>query len=360
VSPGGASDPSEVRDAAGWKPAQQGGNWAARTDRPKRSVFGNYRADDPDAADSTSAEPSASSNSAPSPHPAPATGLLQSAIDLALARSFLYRFLAAAFADPTPDGWAWLCAPATQKSLVSAWQIALTQGAVSQVSVSPPSLSRQMDDRAISENPGHSQVASPSQPNLELCAAFTPSAFDAFHDAYLITFGHAARGPCPINELEYGDLKADALFQPHRLADLAAFYRAFGLEIADDAAERPDHLCVELEFMAVLAAKEAWAREHQLDADALAVVRDAQKKFLREHLGRWTPAFTRRLEREAGPGPLTALARFTREFVLAECARCGVVAGNEDLLLRPVDETAESLCATCGITALPPGALQTT
>jgi hypothetical protein len=112
--------------------------------------------------------------------------------------------------------------------------------------------------------------------------------------------------------------------------------------------------------MAVLAAKEAWAREHQLDADALAVVRDAQKKFLREHLGRWTPAFTRRLEREAGPGPLAALARFTREFVLAECARFGVVAGNEDLLLRPVDETAESLCATCGITALPPGALQTT
>jgi hypothetical protein len=54
------------------------------------------------------------------------------------------------------------------------------------------------------------------------------------------------------------------------------------------------------------------------------------------------------------------LARFTREFVLAECARFGVVAGNEDLLLRPVDETAESLCATCGITALPPGALAVT
>ena len=71
-----------------------------------------------------------------------------------------------------------------------------------------------------------------------------------------------------------------------RLADLAAFYHAFGLEVAEDAGERHDHLCLELEFMCVLAAKEAYAHEHQLDAEQLAQCRDAQKTFLREHLGR--------------------------------------------------------------------------
>ena len=45
--------------------------------------------------------------------------------------------------------------------------------------------------------------------------------------------------------------------------------------------------------MSVLTAKAAYAIEHQLEDGQLALGRDAQKKFLREHLGRWTPAFTR-------------------------------------------------------------------
>ena len=64
-------------------------------------------------------------------------------------------------------------------------------------------------------------------------ATFLPDGFDSFLNAYLAAFGHAARGSCPLNEIEYGDIKADPLFQPHRLADLAAFYRAFGLEVAE-------------------------------------------------------------------------------------------------------------------------------
>ena len=123
--------------------------------------------------------------------------------------------------------------------------------------------------------------------------------FELFQAACVTAFGHAARGDCPLNEIEYGDLKADPLFQPHRLADLAAFYRAFGLEVANGAAERPDHIGMELEFMSVLAAKEAYAYEHQLDDDQCALCRDAQKKFLREHLGRWSPGFARRLARAA-------------------------------------------------------------
>lgn len=233
------------------------------------------------------------------------------------------------FENPTRENWAALTDPATQLNLSAAV-------------------------RALGD--GRTALTNAAE---RLLARFTPDAQDSFNDSYLVTFGHAARGPCPMNEIEYGNLKADTLFQPHRLADLNAFYRAFGLEVAEDAAERPDHICLELEFLAVLAAKEAYALEHQLDADQLGVCRDAQRKFLRAHLGHWLPAFTRRLEREAVPGTLTCLAQFTREFVLCECARFAVTPGSEDLLLRPVEDAAEGMCSSCGITNLPPGALTT-
>jgi TorA maturation chaperone TorD len=144
------------------------------------------------------------------------------------------------------------------------------------------------------------------------------------------------------------------------LADLAAFYCAFGLELAPVARERQDHICLQLEFMSVLAVKEGFGLEHQLDAESLAVCRTAQRSFLREHIGRWIPAFARRLEHSTHDKSLCAAAQFTRAFITAECERFGVKAGSEELVLRRVDEEAEQLCASCGIRDLPPGALTST
>ena len=50
------------------------------------------------------------------------------------------------------------------------------------------------------------------------------------------------------------------------------------------------------------------------------------------------------------------LADFTRESINQDCARFKVTPGSEDLLLLPIDESSESLGASCGITNLPPGA----
>jgi putative dimethyl sulfoxide reductase chaperone len=239
----------------------------------------------------------------------------------------VYRFLAQAYEDPTEEGWARLVALDCPQMLVPA---------VRTLAPTAPALT---------------DAAAALQSQLK------PETFDVFLTAYLAAFGHAARGRCPLNEIEYGDIKADPLFQPHWLADLAAFYRAFGLDLATDADERHDHICIEMEFLCVLAAKEAYALERQLDPEELLICRNAQKRFLREHLARWTPAFARRLARMAGDTPLGALANLTRCFVEAECARCGIAPGSEDLLLRPVDEAAESMCNSCGITHLPPGAM---
>ena len=294
------------------------GEWTAQTDTPRRSVFGNYRAAEPPLSGPVGAgnkDPLAGSGTA-----AP----LRQSIELALARSFIHRFLAKACEDPTPESWQWLTNPQTASLF-----------------------------RAANASMGPSVLASAEA----FINALQSGRFDSFFNAYLAAVGHAARGSCPLNEIEYGDLKADPLFQPHRLADLAAFYRAFGLEVADDAGERHDHICLELEFMCVLAAKEAYALEHQLDAGQLAQCRDAQKKFLREHLGRWTPAFTRRFAAATGEPALQALAGFTRAFIESECARFGVNPGSDQLALRSMDETAERMCDSCGIANLPPGAM---
>ncbi len=245
-------------------------------------------------------------------------------MDTAVARTYLYRFLAKAFEDPDPEGWQWLATSEVASALRS-----------TAATLALHSLANPVD---------------------ELLRQLTPSGFDDFAAAHLACFGHTVRGDCPMNEIEYGDIKADPLFQPHRLSDLGAFFAAFGLELTPDAAERIDHISIELEFMSVLAAKEAHALEHQFDEENIDVLRDAQKKFLREHLGRWSPAFARRLARMAGETALSALARLLGEFIKLECARLHIPAGSEDLLLRPVDNAAERLCESCGIHGLMPGA----
>ena len=241
------------------------------------------------------------------------------AVELALMRSFAYRYLAKAFEDPDEQGWSWLTAEET----ISALALPST----------------------------HSETRRFA---AELAGTFSQTCFDDFATAYVAAFGHAARGSCPMNEIEYGDPNADPLFQPHRLADLAAFYRVFGLEIAENAAERHDHLCIELEFMSVLAAKEAYAIVHTESSGGLAPARDAQRKFLRQHLGRWVMAFAGRLAVEAENKVLAALARLLRTFVEEECQYLRIKPGVDVLQLRPVDAAAESLCASCGLQPLPP------
>lgn len=307
------------------EPVVEGGTdghreWTANTDTPKRSVFGNYRTrcerGDQDGA-------GASSGRHPTTAPTGEAGTLQSAITLTVARSFVHRLLAVSFADPTTEAWNWLTDASTLAPLRSA---------------------SSFQDARLAESAE------------ALAVTLRPEAFDPFLSAFVAAFGHAARGACPLNEIEYGDIKADPLFQPHRLADLAAFYRAFGLEVVENAGERQDHLSMELEFMCVLVAKEAYALEYQLDSEELDLCRDAQRKFLGEHLGRWTPAFARRLAATTDNPTLRALADFIRLFVENECARFRVNPGSEDLLLRPVDEAADRMCDSCGLTGVPPGA----
>jgi TorA maturation chaperone TorD len=155
-------------------------------------------------------------------------------------------------------------------------------------------------------------------------------------------FGHTARGPIPPYETEYG---ADTLFQkPQDLSDVAAFVRAFGLALDPQSHERIDHLSCELEFLAFLLRKEAHALQTR-DGAMLGATVEAERLFLRDHLGRMTPAFARRLLAADPDGPYGAAAALLLEFARSEADRLGVPLGPESLPLRtPLDDGAPTAC----------------
>lgn len=122
-------------------------------------------------------------------------------------------------------------------------------------------------------------------------------------------------------ETEYG--LPHEFRQSQELADIAGFYRAFGFNVGGAVRERPDHLAVELEFMCVLAFKEAYAAEKGI-AEHVEVSGDAQRKFVQDHLGGWIDLFAQSVALSALDGPYPALARFASAFVAADAARLGV------------------------------------
>jgi len=126
---------------------------------------------------------------------------------------------------------------------------------------------------------------------------------------------------CPPYETLFGN---DHVFaQAHVMGDIAGFYKAFGVELSRDIHERLDHLSVELEFMHFLAYKESYARCHD-GADKTQVVVDAQKKFVKDHIGRWVPLFARMLARKADYGLFRYMADFLSDWIDFDQAYLGV------------------------------------
>lgn len=165
--------------------------------------------------------------------------------------------------------------------------------------------------------------------------------------AYDGIFGHTVRGPCPAYEGEYGEPKGHRF--AHEIGDVTGFYTAFGLGPARAHPERADHVAVECEFMAFLALKEACAAEAH-GAEKADLCRDASRKFLEEHLGRFGRAFAARMGRRTKDPFYVAAARLLDDVIVADAARLGIVAGPLELPLRDDAGTSDDLCVSCGMT----------
>lgn len=121
---------------------------------------------------------------------------------------------------------------------------------------------------------------------------------------------------CPIYETFYG--KLDIFQQTQELADISGFYRAFGLKFSEDVKkDKYDHLCVELEFMHYLTYKEAYAIENHGD-EQVSICVDAERKFMKEHLGRWTGLFAVLVNKHSKEGFYALSADLLKDFIKLE------------------------------------------
>lgn len=163
--------------------------------------------------------------------------------------------------------------------------------------------------------------------------------------AYDALFGHTVRGPCPAYEGEYGEPRGMRF--SHEIADIEGFFRAFGVRTGRNASERPDHVAVECEFLAFLALKEAHAAASRGDATA-DLCRDAARRFLAEHLGRFAPALAARVRRRATEPFYVAAADLLEAMLRRDAAALGASLGAEDLALRADAGTPDDACVACG------------
>lgn len=104
-------------------------------------------------------------------------------------------------------------------------------------------------------------------------------------------FGLVVSRQCPQYETEYCHWN-DPTYRAHQMADIAGFYRAFGLETSADRPERPDHIALELEFLAFLLEKRCVASK----PDQIAICDEARARFVQDHLVWWALTFARLTE----------------------------------------------------------------
>jgi DMSO reductase family type II enzyme chaperone len=167
---------------------------------------------------------------------------------------------------------------------------------------------------------------------------------EKFEAEHVMIFGHTAAGELRPYEAGYG---THHVFQEtHALADVAGFYRAFGLETCEVQRERPDHIAVELEFMHVLALKEAYALMHRWTAQA-DLCHHTESSFLRDHLGRWAPSFLKRLGDRTSNGIFDLIARATAVCLKTHCQDAGVDPGPEDFELALSSADADGTNFSC-------------
>jgi putative dimethyl sulfoxide reductase chaperone len=142
----------------------------------------------------------------------------------------------------------------------------------------------------------------------------------AFRTEYTRLFSNTALTDFPPYGADY--LASHIFMKAQSLADVAGFYRAFGVGVRAGS-ERPDHISAELEFMGYLCFKEAYAADHGRP-EALAVTVAAQRRFLSEHLGRWAPLFLVRFGVVSVQPFYRAMTAFARVFLAIEAMRLGV------------------------------------
>ena len=249
-----------------------------------------------------------------------------------LARECLYRFLAAALSDPYGEVWRSASDAQNQQLACQAADLLRTEAG------------ERTGELARGELPAEQLDLEPLLVELRKPVVDLRAEYDR-------VFGLVVPRECPPYETEYHPC-SETFFRSQQLADIAGFYRAFGLETGHETPERPDHIAMELEFMAFLLTKKrlatADAAQHVDAAEHVQVCADAERGFFREHLAWWLPAFATGLRRKSRDGYYAAVSRVLAALIPVERHRLDVAAlpkrAQPDLIERPEEQTG---CAGC-------------
>jgi TorA maturation chaperone TorD len=248
-----------------------------------------------------------------------------------VARRTCYRFVALALADPRNDTFSQLAHPETQRLVSEAAEILREEDAA----VARP--------LALGERP---------LADFDPTKVFTrlPNSAAELNALYENAFGLLGGSKCPPYETEY--VPSKFTFQrSNMLADVAGFYRAFGLQSSSSSPDRPDHVALECEFLAQLLQLQLNYQPllpggtSGLEETQDQVCQDSLHRFLNEHFVWWTPAFARLLAHQDPGGFYEAVAQFLAALVPAERALGGVAPPHQAVEPSPIENADE--CAGC-------------
>ncbi len=131
-----------------------------------------------------------------------------------------------------------------------------------------------------------------------------------FESEYIRLFDVGAAGPpCPL----YGGVHVGDRMKV--MEDATRFYNYFGLRLAGELRELPDHITTELEFLHYLTFREAQVRGQGQDPSSLL---RAERDFLARHLCRWVPRLQARLAKQDTLPFFPALVQLALEFFEAD------------------------------------------
>ncbi len=158
-----------------------------------------------------------------------------------------------------------------------------------------------------------------------------------------LIFTHIDNPDCPAYESAY--CPGGIFRQAEVMADVAGFYRAHGLAIGDRERERPDHIATELEFMSLLARKQAYALLN-LATDDVEECERSQRHFLRDHLGVWAVAFAQRLQVLASDSPYEAVGRLVHLWLQDELEWLNAQPTDSWLEPQPMPDLDDGSCGS--------------
>lgn len=138
-------------------------------------------------------------------------------------------------------------------------------------------------------------IPSPSLPQAE------------FESRYINNFDITP--PCPLYESSYPreDMAGRDIYE-----DLLRFYEHFDIRLNEDEKDYPDHLVTELEFMAYLTQKEAYAEGVKNDSLPYQL---AQMDFMERHLSIWIPELNKKIQERVKESFYKEASSFMIEFL---------------------------------------------